>query len=57
MDSDAYLIKSPTDMFSAKNSHIAAAFAPVSHPPGWSDTNVPKVFGELNTGVLILKGP
>ena len=56
IDSDAFLIRSPADILSyASNSHVAASFAPVRHPPGWSDSSVPKVFGELNTGVLFLK--
>lgn len=56
LDTDAFLASPLTDIFNfASNLDIAAACAPVCHPPGWSDPFVPNIFGELNTGVIFLK--
>lgn len=56
LDSDAFLINDPESLFCIlSSSHVAAAHAPVRHPPGWSDDLVPDMFPELNTGVLLLK--
>ncbi len=56
LDSDACLIGSAADLFMMLNgSDLAAAHAPVRHPPGWSDPAVPSAFSELNTGVLLLR--
>ena len=56
LDSDAFFTFSPSEIFTyGLHSHVAASFAPVRHPPGWSDDSVPRIFAELNTGVLLLK--
>ncbi|MDC0165493.1 hypothetical protein OAI49_00665 [Synechococcus sp. AH-558-M21] len=56
LDSDAALVYSCEDLFSSLTSvDLAAALAPVRHPPGWSDSAVPLIFPELNTGVLLLR--
>ncbi len=56
LDSDACLIGSAADLFEMlEGSDLAAAHAPVRHPPGWSDAAVPTAFSELNTGVLLMR--
>lgn len=56
LDTDAFLSAGVDNLFAlASESDLAAAFAPVRHPPGWSDASVPAIFAELNTGVLLLK--
>lgn len=56
LDSDARLVHNISDIFnSCLNTDLAAAFAPVRHPPGWSDPEVPLYFPELNSGVLVFK--
>ena len=56
LDTDAFLSYDIEPLFSlCSYSHLAAAFAPVRHPPGWTDPVVPRIFAELNTGVLLLK--
>ena len=34
---------------------VCAALAPVRHPSGWSSSKPPKLFPELNTGVLLFR--
>ena len=56
LDSDACLITPATDLFELlQGCDLAAAYAPVRHPPGWSDASVPMIFPELNTGVLLMR--
>ena len=56
LDSDACLIAPPADLFDLLQvSDLAASHAPVRRPPGWSDPDVPSVFPELNTGVLVIR--
>ena len=56
LDSDACLIRQSESLFSILDSvDIAAASAPVRHPPGWTDSAVPLLFPELNTGVLLIR--
>ena len=56
LDSDAKLAYSPADLFELlKISVFAASPAPVRIPPGWCDKNVPTVFHEVNSGVLLFK--
>ena len=56
LDSDACLIGSASGLFEIlEGSDLAAAHAPVRHPPGWSDIAVPSAFSELNTGVLLMR--
>ena len=56
LDSDACLIGSAVDLFEIlQEADLAAAHAPVRHPPGWSDVAVPSVFSELNSGVLLMR--
>lgn len=56
LDSDACLIEPAADLFELlKVSDLAASHAPVRHPPGWSDSSVPAIFPELNTGVLMMR--
>ena len=56
LDSDACLIAPIDDIFDLlKVSDLAAAHAPVRHPPGWSDDSVPRTFPELNTGVMLMR--
>lgn len=53
LDSDAFLSYHLKDIFDyVQFSDLAAAFAPVRHPPGWSDLSISPVFSELNTGVI-----
>ncbi len=56
MDTDAcltYHIDHINEMFRFYD--ICASHAPVRFPPGWVDSNVPALFPELNTGLLLLK--
>ena len=56
LDSDARLVHNISDIFdSCLNTDLAAAYAPVRHPPGWSDPKVPLYFPELNSGVLLFR--
>ena len=56
LDSDACLVHSAQDLFSLTCfSDLAAVSAPVRHPPGWTDSSVPLLFPELNTGVLLMR--
>ena len=55
LDSDACLIQPIENVLSILTvSDFAAVSAPVRHPPGWSDSSIPSLFPELNTGVLLL---
>ena len=55
LDTDACLAYDVASLFEfSTRSHLAASLAPVRHPPGWSDSSVPRIFSELNTGVLLL---
>ena len=55
LDSDAFLCNPISDIFEVCTGFdVAAVKAPVRIPPGWCDPNVPKLFPELNTGVLYL---
>lgn len=55
LDTDAF-ISSPIDLtFEILELYdIAATYAPVRHPPGWTDSFVPDFFPEINTGVLFI---
>ena len=56
LDTDACLSYDVAPLFEfLTRSHLAASLAPVRHPPGWSDLAVPRIFSELNTGVLLLR--
>lgn len=56
LDSDACVISEVVNLFSLLNVvDLAAAYAPVRHPPGWTDSTVPHLFPELNTGVLLVR--
>ena len=56
LDSDARLVNNISDIFDAcLQSDLSAVYAPVRHPPGWSDPKVPLYFPELNSGVLVFK--
>ena len=56
LDSDARLIDNVCNLFSSfGNADLSAIYAPVRHPPGWSDSSVPNFFPELNTGVLMFR--
>ena len=56
LDSDASLCNPIADIFEVCSGFdVAAVKAPVRIPPGWCDPNVPKLFPELNTGVLFLR--
>lgn len=56
LDSDACLITSLDNLGPIVNvADLSAAYAPVRHPPGWSDCSVPALFPELNTGVLMIR--
>ena len=56
LDSDAFLCNKISDIFEVCSGFdVAAVKAPVRIPPGWCDPNVPKLFPELNTGVLYLR--
>lgn len=56
IDSDAFVCHDIDSIFML-SSHVdvACAFAPVRHPPGWTDIHVPITFPELNSGVILLK--
>ena len=55
LDADAKLIHTPEYLFALLDAFdFAACHAPVRHPPGWSDLEVPQTFPELNSGVLLL---
>ena len=56
LDSDAFIIHDVGDLLKLCNvSDFAAVRAPVRHPKGWSDKNVPYSFPEVNSGVLFLR--
>ncbi len=56
LDTDARLTSSVESMFAVLGrAHIAAAHAPVRIPDGWVDRNVPCLFPEVNSGVLLLR--
>lgn len=56
LDSDARLVAPVSALFAVMgNAHLAAAHAPVRVPHGWSDNNVPNLFPELNSGVLLFR--
>lgn len=56
LDSDACLIQPFKDLLAIFScSDIAAVSAPVRHPPGWTDSSVPLLFPEINTGVLLMR--
>ena len=56
LDSDAFLISPSDNLFELLQMFdLAAARAPVRHPPGWTDSSVPELFPELNTGVLLMR--
>ena len=54
LDSDARLTASVEPLFQAKgNADLAAVQAPVRLPEGWRDPDVPDLFSEINSGVLL----
>ena len=56
LDSDACVISDIMQFSSLLNvADLAAAYAPVRHPPGWNDPSVSRLFPELNTGVLLIR--
>ena len=56
LDSDARLSFDCAGLFdSIGNSHIAACFAPVRHPSGWNDSDIPSLYPEFNSGVLLFR--
>ena len=56
LDTDARLTAPVDGLFAALGrAHLAAAHAPVRRPQGWWDANVPALFPELNSGVLLLR--
>lgn len=56
LDTDAFVTSNIDSLFgSLRKSHLAAALAPVRHPSGWNDSNVPLLFPELNSGVLLFR--
>lgn len=56
LDSDAFICSSLNAICaSGLISDFSAAHAPVRHPPGWSDLDVPLFFPEFNSGVMFLK--
>lgn len=56
LDSDAFLISSVSALFKLSLiSEFSAVHAPVRHPPGWSEPDVPSLFPEFNSGVMLLK--
>lgn len=56
LDSDACSIVDIVDFLSIfKVADLAAAYAPVRYPPGWTDSSVSNLFPELNTGVLLIR--
>ena len=56
LDTDAFLVYKASDIFSyLSHVDLSAAFAPVRHPPGWSDSAVPLAMAELNTGVIYFR--
>ena len=56
LDTDAFLVWDDSNLFKLLQTFdVAASYAPVRHPPGWSDSTPPITFPELNTGVLLLK--
>ena len=56
IDSDAFVVSSIDSLFQLSSfADFAAAHAPVRHPPGWSDSDVPLFFPEFNSGVMLFK--
>ena len=56
LDSDACLIRDFGDFLPILDiADLAAAYAPVRHPPGWTDSSASPLFPELNTGVLLIR--
>jgi hypothetical protein len=56
LDTDAFLVESFDHFLDLVHPfHLAGCFAPVRHPPGWSDNTIPISFPEINTGVLVIK--
>lgn len=56
IDTDAFLISSVESIFRMSSiSDFSAAHAPVRHPPGWCDIDVPLFFPEFNSGVMLLR--
>ena len=56
LDTDAFAIAPLNNLQSiVENFDISACAAPVSHPPGWTDSSVPLYFPEYNTGFLLYK--
>ena len=54
LDSDARLTAPAGDLFQALGrADLAAVQAPVRLPPGWCDSSVPRLFSEINSGVLL----
>ena len=56
LDSDAFLVYNPIALFDLLNYFdFVASYAPVRHPPGWTDSEIPLTFPEYNSGVMLLK--
>ena len=54
LDSDARLTASVEELFQAQGcADLAAVLAPVRLPAGWRDPDVPDLFTEINSGVLL----
>ena len=54
LDSDARLTAPVADLFQALGcADLAAVQAPVRLPAGWCDSSVPRLFSEINSGVLL----
>ena len=56
LDSDAFVAHPIDSLFKLSEfSDFAASLAPVRHPPGWNDTDVPLSFPEFNSGVMLFR--
>lgn len=56
IDTDAFVCSSLDPLFRLGSLvDMACAMAPVRHPPGWTDSDVPINFPELNSGIMLLK--
>jgi len=54
LDSDARITAPVEALFQAQGcADLAAVHAPVRLPPGWCDPDVPELFPEINSGVLL----
>lgn len=56
LDTDAFLVSTYPDLpVILDHFHVGGCHSPVRHPPGWSDSQIPLSFPEINTGVLLLR--